>query len=348
MELGSEFNLDISKLKIVRNSLFKYIGDMNYCLFDSGRNALKAIAEITDNGYILMPEYICESVLRCFPNDKIIFYKLKESLLIDQEDLINKISDDTAIVYLMHYFGSLQPKNVLLMLMVEKKKYGFTIIEDTTHSFFSRKQTVGDYCVASLRKWFPIPNGGVLYSDNVLFPPSYNEVQRSTDNEKTYAMMLKTLYLSEQLDCNAVYRKIFTVCENNLDTQQDIKKISDFSEFILGCLDIDEIVKKRKANLYYIKSNLKHIGIEPICNFDEGDCPFTLPVTVPNRDYFRQYLADNKIYCAVHWPFDGRSRSERPLAWALSNNMVSLPIDQRYGEAEMDYLLKVITSYKGR
>lgn len=348
MELGSEFNLDMHDLKIFHNSFFKYIGNTKHCLFDSGRSALKSITGVLDHGYVLMPEYICESVLTCFSSDKIIFYKLKDNLQIDAYDLLNKINSNTAGVYLMHYFGSLQPANVLSLLRAEKEKYGFTIIEDTTHSIFSKKQTVGDYCVASLRKWFAVPNGGILYSDNSSYQYSYHEIQRSTDNDKAYAMMLKTLYLNGQLDCNAEYRKIFIACEEKLDTQEEIRRISDYSEFLLRCNDVNDIVKKRKSNLNHLKNELSKIGITQICNFTENDCPFTLPVMVPDRDNFRKYLMENKIYCAVHWPFDGRVRNERPLAFTLSNNMISLPIDQRYGEEEMAYLLKVIDAYKGR
>ena len=88
--------------------------------------------------------------------------------------------------------------------------------------------------------------------------------------------------------------------------------------------------------------------MRPICDFSENDCPFTLPVMVPDRDNFYKHLIDNKIYCAIHWPFDGLARNERPLALTLANSMISLPIDQRYGEEEMTYLLNVIGSYKGR
>lgn len=348
MELGSEFHLDMSDLGISPNSIFEYMDDINYCLFDSGRSALKAIIGTLGNGNILMPEYICQSVLKCFPADKIVFYKLKDNLQIDMEDLLNKINSNTSVVYLMHYFGGLQSDNALTFLKTEKEKYSFTIIEDTTHSIFSKKQTIGDYSFASLRKWFAVPNGGVLYSRNLSNRYSCDGFQKSTDNDKAYAMMLKTLYLNGQLDCNSEYRKIFIECENRLDAKSEIKRISDYSEFLLRCFDINEIIKKRKANLNYLKSKLSSIGIKSICDFSETDCPFAFPFLAPNRDDLHRYLMKNKIYCAVHWPFDGVARSERPLAFSLSKNMISLPLDQRYGEEEMEYLFQVLDAYKGR
>jgi len=308
---------------------------------------LKAISHALGNGYILMPEYICDSVLKCFSPEKIVFYKLKDNLQIDANDLFAKINSSTAAVYLMHYFGTLQPMNVLALLCAEKEIYGFKIIEDTTHSIFSQKQTVGDYCVASLRKWFALPNAGVLYSDHDLHLHP-DEIRRSVDNDKTYAMMLKTLCLKGVLDCNSVYRKIFNECEARFGTEDEISIISDYSEFLLHCNDVDDSVTKRKFNLNYLKDKLGTIGMKLLCEFTEKDCPFTLPVVVPDRDSFHKYLADNKIYCAIHWPFDGLAANKRPLALTLANTVISLPIDQRYGEEEMAYLFNVIAAYKGR
>lgn len=348
MKLGSEFNLDLHDLKPVPNSFFQYIGDTSYCLFDSGRSALKAVTRILGSGSILLPEYICESVVSCFPPDRVVFYRLNDNLEIDAGDLLSKINKTIAAVYLMHYFGSVQPHDTLSLIRAEKEKTGFLIIEDTTHSLFSQLRTVGDYCVASLRKWFAIPNGGVLYSDKSACPRSYAELPRSTDNDKTYAMILKTLHLNGQLDCETAYRYLFSVCENKLDRQTGIKRISYFSEFLLGCYDAYEMAEKRKSNLGLLKYGLSNTHISQLCAFRTDDCPFVFPIRVPDRDDFRRYLAEHQIYCAVHWPFDGFACEQRPLAVALSNDMISLPIDQRYGEEEISYLASVINAYEGR
>ena len=86
-------------------------------------------------------------------------------MTIDIDDLKSKMDSQVTVVYLMHYFGSVQNNEVLKYLENTKKKRGYTIIEDTTHSIFTKKRTVGDYCVCSLRKWFPITDGGVLYTE---------------------------------------------------------------------------------------------------------------------------------------------------------------------------------------
>lgn len=347
MELGSEFNLDLSKLRVSENSFYEYISDKQYQLFDSGRSALRAILPLLDDGKILMPEYICTSVIDCFPPDKLIFYRLKKNLQIDENDFLEKIKENVSAVYLMHYFGSLQPESVLNLAKSEREKHGFKIIEDSTHSLFTAKQTIGDYCVASLRKWFAIPNGGVLYSDKM--PSRYFEVvPKTTENYRSYAMMLKTLFLNAQLNCNSTYRQIFKEAEEKLDTQSCIMRISDYAEFLLKCNDVNEMVKKRKSNLSYLRKGLDNLGVRSLSYMPEGVCPFAFPILVPDRDAFRAYMIENKIYCAIHWPIGAISKPERPLARTLADSIISLPIDQRYGDEEMEYMLKVIRQYKGR
>ena len=73
-----------------------------------------------------------------------------------------------------------------------------------------------------------------------------------------------------------------------------------------------------------------------------------LPILTEQRDALRSCLMDHKIYCAVHWPFDGIQAAERPLAQELAAHMISLPIDQRYDAAHMAYLFDILNRCKGK
>lgn len=66
-----------------------------------------------------------------------------------------------------------------------------------------------------------------------------------------------------------------------------------------------------------------------------------------DRDALRRRLMDHRIYCAVHWPFGGVQADDRPLAQTLTAQMLSLPIDQRYDAAHIDYLIDTLDTYKG-
>lgn len=351
MELGSDYNLSLSALKLTEHNLFQYLNAFeNSIYFDSGRSALRYITRyIPENGITLLPEYICESVTGCFETDRICFYRLEQDFTIDMESIKVQITPDVKVIFLMHYFGMVQPADKLDVLKRIAKERGIAIIEDTTHSIFSKKRTVGDYVISSIRKWMPIPKGGVLYmADNVLgVEMEESRIPVSIENERADAMILKDLFLKHFLDCNSEYRKMFTECENALDKQKEIYRLSDFSGFIISCMDIEEIILRRKRNYQFLKEQMAKSDFLPVCRLNSDDCPFVFPVRVQQRDKFRKYLMDRRIYCAVHWPFDGVMKEERAFAEENAGSLISLPIDQRYDEDEMEYMVKVISEYRG-
>lgn len=343
MELGSEFNLSLSKLNIVEGNFFSYLSDFNCIYTNTGRSALRIIAQLVKN--ILLPEFICESVLRCFNRENIRFYKVTENGQIDLDDLLSKIDLKTDGIFLMHYFGTLQSETILNEIRKIADKNKIVVIEDMTHSLFSAKRTIGDYMIASVRKWMPIPLGGVVYSKKEL--PSIRGIEKSYDNERLYGMILKDLYLNKALDCNETYRKIFEKCEKDLDKKDNIEFLSDISRFIISCMDVKTMINRRKTNYNYLMKKFREIGLNPICKLNKDECPFVYPIRVPDRNEFRKYLIENQIYCAVHWPFDNYLINERKMALKNSKTLISLPIDQRYGEEDMDYMINVVKTYGG-
>ena len=351
MELGSDYNLSLSALKLTEHNLFQYLDEFeNSIYFDSGRSALRYITRyIPENGIALLPEYICESVTDCFDRKRICFYRLEQDFTIDMESIKAQVTPDVKVIFLMHYFGMIQPADKLDALKRAAKERGIAIIEDTTHSMFSKKRTIGDYVISSIRKWMPIPKGGVLYmADNVLgVEIEKSEIPISTENERAAAMILKDLFLKHFLDCNLEYRKMFMECESALNKQKEIYRLSNFSRFIISCTDIGEIILRRKRNYQFLEEQLVNCDVLPVCRLNSDDCPFVFPVRVQQRDKFRKYLMNHRIYCAVHWPFDGMMKKERVFAAENAYSLISLPVDQRYNEDEMRYMVKVISEYRG-
>lgn len=351
MELGSEFNLSLSGLKLTEHNLFRYLNEFqNKIYFDSGRSALKYIAQsIPKDGITLLPEFICESVIDCLDRRRIGFYRIGPDFTIDMESIKAQAAPDVKVIFLMHYFGMVQPADKLDALKRTAQEQGIVIIEDATHSIFSQKRTIGDYVISSIRKWMPVPKGGVLYAaDNVLgIEMEKPRLPVSTENERAAAMILKDLFLKGLLDCNSEYRKIFQDCENALDKQKEIYRISDLSGFMISCTDIGEIILKRKRNYQFLEEQMACRDILPACRLKPDDCPLVFPIRIRQRDMFRKYLTDHRIYCAVHWPFDGMMEETRTFAAENAASLLSLPIDQRYGEDEMRYMVKVISEYRG-
>ncbi|MBQ9901995.1 MAG: DegT/DnrJ/EryC1/StrS family aminotransferase [Clostridia bacterium] len=352
MELGSEYSLSFSELTVQKDSIFEYVSEYGTVFrFDSGRSALKYIAlHLKGDDQVLLPEFICESVADCFPAEQTRYYSLQPDFTVNTDDLGNKISPETRLILVMHYFGAVQPREKLTEIRRLADLHDCVIVEDTTHSIFSQSATIGDYMVCSIRKWLPIPRGGLLYyagtGENPLgtAPPRY---PKSTDNRRANGMVLKDMFLREGLPYNADYRRIFAESEHLIDTQTDIRMMSDFAEFIASCVSTGRLKSRRRKNYDRLRDALSRHGLPPALSLGDCEIPLVFPLRVPNRDAFRSYLMDNRIYCAVHWPFDGVQPDARGFALKNAEELISLPIDQRYDERHMEYLAKVILQYEG-
>lgn len=345
MELGSEFHLDLSQLKKTEDNVFQYLKEYQAIYTDSGRSALRLLSPYLDGKTILIPEYICESVICALPkNTKVITYPIDEVLTLDVKRIQELLKHNKVEwLYLMHYFGKVQPFDVLEKLDALKRQYQFRIIEDTTHSLFSAKQTIGDYCVASLRKWFPIPDGGVLYCKGDLISQDMT-IKKKAASKKVEAMLLKNMYLSDGYDCNAKYREFFVREEHAFDEQIGIYEISDISKFLLNYYSVQELCVKRKENVVKVRRRLDNFKYKEVIQFKETEVPFVLPIYIENRDILRKYLIERNVFCAVHWPLSGVSKEYPKTEW-IEEHILSLPIDQRYGKEHMEYLIECLESY---
>lgn len=340
-EIGSEFHIDYVQLNntIAESNIFSYLEQYNAFYFDSGRSALCALLEHFEFQKVLLPDYICESVRNCFPHGEVIYYHVNDDFQIDWEDLLNKCMLEIDILYL-HYFNGYIGKeydfNKLTKIKQEKK---FLIVEDTTHSFLSAVQTVGDYCVCSLRKWFPIPNGGVLYSKQILHLGEHSENQWAEKKEK--AMIRKGYYLAGKDVNKKDFLVAFAESEQMLDNQKQSYAISRKSLDILKQIDLKAVSEIRCKNYEILNQKLSY---KQVAWGGINQAPFFFTISVEQRDSLRKFLIDNHIYCPVHWPLYEELKT---IKGAISNyeKELSIPIDQRYGLEDMLYIADKISEY---
>lgn len=340
-EIGSEFHLCENNYKrIAQNNIFEYLSDFSSMLFDSGRSALRFLLKQVKHKNVLLPGYICESVRQCFGDDcNVYYYNITSDFTIDWNDLFKKSSDCLDVVYLHFFNGYIGKEYDFEALQKLKEQYGFLIIEDTTHSFLSNPNTVGDFCVASLRKWFPIPDGGILYTKKEL------KIEQLPTNswakEKAAAMKSKTKYLQGLSDDKQAFLDMFSCTENTLDNQDEPFSISQESNNILQLIDCKAVAKARKQNYETLKSSL---NCDAVAYGGSNQVPLFYTASVNQRDKLRAFFTANSVYCPVHWPLYDEL-SNMPGAVQNYEREISIPIDQRYTATDMQYIVKVYHDY---
>ena len=162
MEFGSNYQFNTHFGKSIN---FSRVLKNNCYFFTSGRMAISFIVEKLKIDKVYLPNFLCEQVYKCFDKLDKKFYILSDKF--EYSKGLENI-EDNSIVFISNYFGLSNEINVLNLLKHEKKKKKIIVIYDITHSLYTaRNSDVVDYYVASVRKWLPIPDGGLVSCNEV-------------------------------------------------------------------------------------------------------------------------------------------------------------------------------------
>ncbi len=75
---------------------------------------------------------------------------------------------------------------------------------------------------------------------------------------------------------------------------------------------------------------------------DYGTVPLVYPYYVEDGERLRQYLIDHQVFCARYWPNVLEWCKPEDWEYQLAKKLVCIPIDQRYGDEEMDYIIDTV------
>ena len=75
------------------------------------------------------------------------------------------------------------------------------------------------------------------------------------------------------------------------------------------------------------------------------DALFMYPLYVKEGEKLRKTLLESKIYVPILWPDVFYKCDKSSIEYDFALNILPLPIDQRYGLEEMDYIITVINSF---
>ncbi|WP_273164327.1 hypothetical protein [Bacteroides fluxus] len=293
------------------------------CL-NSGRNALEYIL-ISCSGIskIWIPYFTCEVILEPIRklNIPYSFYPINERLEI--EGLL-QLGESEYLLY-TNYYGI---KDQYISYL--SKLYGQKLIVDNAQALYAvRMENIKTFY--SPRKFVGIPDGGIAYTNNMVEIPNYAQ-------DVSYD---RCMHLLKRLEMEAIegYND-FRINSGKL-IGQPISVMSLLSRKILSSIDFLAIRKKRIQNFEKLHEALMNRNLLDMSDFGFFECPMIYPYYVDDKT-LRKKLIDNRIYVATYWPNVLKWCSEDKLEYELTNNIIALPIDQRYGSEEMDYIIKFL------
>lgn len=342
-EFGSDFH-NISDFQGKDNTLSDFYPKVNY--YADGRQALIHLYHSQGWQRLWMPQYFCYDVIATLEKAglNLMFYQDWPHDHTDSETLDNIQRKGrflpTDSVLRVNYYGTRKYRST-------EKLPVAAVVEDHTHDLIGDWpiHSTADWCIASLRKTLPIPEGGMLWSPMGLILPTAPE--SSDENEKIAtirweAMKLKACYLAGGAVEKAEFRKGYVDTEEYFD-HAPVCALDKKSQEYLKTFDIRGWYNQKRNNWELLK-DIKKDGVRVVRPENMGCYPFSLVLLFDNpdeRDRVRKGLIEHQIYPAVLWnipvPTDGE-------IFKFSKGMLSIHCDGRYSADDIHQMKTIIES----
>lgn len=299
---------------------------------NAGRYALEYVLKARKYCKVYIPYYICDSVLEPFKRQNVDyeFYHINESL----EPAVRLTpKDDEAVLY-VNYFGL---KNRLTNFFCYA--YPNTILDYTQAFYCERGNKYDDSSVRcdtfySCRKFFGVPDGAYLYTDCLL--------DEDLPQGESYERML---FLTKRVDRSAQEGYADFQANDQFISAMGMKSMSRLTKAMLQGIDYSNKANRRIHNFHILNRVLGNTNFFK-WPMDYGTVPLVYPYYVEDGAGLRQYLIEHQVFCARYWPNVLEWCEKTSFEYKLAENLVALPIDQRYDEEDMQEILNVIDSYK--
>ena len=314
--IGGFFGLEL----LGENDLFS--SEKGFVGLNSGRNCLEYILKVRNYHFLYLPYFTCEVILEPLKKLEIPFefYDIDDNL----EPIFDytKITSNQGFLY-TNYFGT---KDKFISQVSAKIP---NLIIDNAQSFFSKPLENID-TFYSPRKFVGVADGGFLsinkkLNDDFEQDVSYNRMSH----------LLKRIDLSPE----EAYAD-FSINDESL-THQEIKFISKLTSKILSGIDFELIKKRRKENFTFLHDALKNKNLLTF-DIDEDSIPMVYPFRTKDVE-LKEKLINEKIYCATYWQNVLKWAEKDKNSYKLTQEIIALPIDQRYSILHMEQIVNKIT-----
>lgn len=116
--------------------------------------------------------------------------------------------------------------------------------------------------------------------------------------------------------------------------------MSKVTDNFLKVLNYEKIKQRRESNFRILANTLNNINELKLPGTYIGT--YMYPFLQQNGRRIKKELIQNKIFVPTLWPNVLHECNNNLLEYYFADNMVCLPIDQRYDERDMQFILKVL------
>lgn len=285
--------------------------------YESARSGLYAVLKAANYRRVYIPYYVCDAVPSAIraAGCEVGFYSINATFEVD--DAIVLAEGD--LLLLVDYYGLCRPQIENQLTLFPKN----SVIVDCSQAWFQEPFD----CLATIyspRKFLPVPDGGVVHTSlqlETLEPDEGSSLER-------YQYLLKRVTTEPEYS-----RELYLQSEAQLEVPS-LRGMSAFTQRLIEVADQD-FIKARRVRNWEVLSNLRAVNkleFEPA-----GQTPICYPLMIEGATQLRDQLRKVRVFAPLYWPGVTCTNAHEK---ALVSNTLYLPIDHRYGEADMARLLE--------
>lgn len=308
-EIGGYIELDTYHLPMLHEGA---------AALNCGRNALAYLIRARRIKKLWIPKLICGSVTRVCEREGASYslYSIGPDLLPAQEfDL-----GENEWLYFVNYYSQFDNERISQYV----RRYERVIV-DQAQSYF-QAPIPGVDTVYTCRKYFGVADGAFLYTDAIL-----DEVLPRDESFERMRFLLGRF----ERTASEFYGEY--AANNKMFATEPIKRMSRLTWNLLHGIDYNQVKEKRTENFSYLHSKFKSVNRLDLMIPDGA---FMYPLYLPDGKKIRKALQKEKLYIPTLWPDVFEVTAPDDLEYKMAENILPLPVDQRYGIEEMKYIIQ--------
>ena len=310
-ELGGYIELDTYRLPMLHEGAVA---------LNCGRNALIWLLRARRIRRLRVPRFICDSVTGACEREGVpyVFYSVGTDLLPAEEIEL----EDGEWLYFVNYYSQFDNERISGFVRKHRR-----VIVDQAQSYF-QPPIPGVDTLYTCRKYFGVADGAFLYTDAA---PA-----ETYPTDESFERMRFLLGRFERT-ASEFYGEY--AANNELFDRVPVRQMSKLTRNLLHGIDYDRTRRVREENYALLHGAL---GGRNLLRLAERPGTFMYPLMLENGAAVRKKLQQKKIYIPTLWPDVFRWCAPEDAEYRMSENVLPLPVDQRYGPEDMRYMIREI------
>lgn len=296
-------------------------------LLSSGRACIELVLRGRRPARVYVPHYTCDVVVEPIKRlgIAVAFYPVSPAL---QPNPLPAVAADEMLVA-NNYFGLQDGECAGLA-----EQLGNRLILDYSQAYYAAPGGHGAFTFYSPRKFCGVPDGGILTGAT----PKEMAVAADLPRDRSWE---RGSHLLQRVDDGA--KAGYAAFQRNDASLTNLlpMRMSHLTRRLLEAQDHIEARRRRRANFAVLHAALGTRNTFTPPPLDSFECPMVYPFRTANPDLRRRLIAAD-IFVATYWPNVRRWCAPDSEEYRLTEDLLPLPIDQRYGTDDMERIIEVM------